>query len=387
MMLFTSDNHITLLRNGAAYFPQLQHSIESAEREIFLESYIFVDDVIGQSIAQALCAAAQRGVLVHLLLDGFGSAGLAPALIKTFTIAGVHLLFFRPEIAKFSLQKQRLRRMHRKLAVFDGKIAYVGGINIVDDIGLSSLPPRYDYAVRIEGALVARIHRAADHLWRHTCWRQLKFEWAKHSTVLPRLSSQLGQMKAGFAIRDNFRHRHAIEEAYLRAIAAAKEEIIIANAYFLPARRFCKALLRAAKRGVKIHLLVQGRIENFVQHFATRTLYEQFITADIAIYEYSCGFMHAKVAVIDQIWSTVGSSNIDPFSLLLAREANVFIQDPGFSTQLRDDLLQQIDKNALQIQLTDLHTQSWFLRILPNICYQLMRLIMGVVGYGKKEYE
>jgi cardiolipin synthase len=387
MIEFIPENHIILLRNGTEYFPRLVEDIEKAQQEIFLESYIFVEDTIGQQVAAALRSAAQRGVRVHLLLDGFGSRALAPELITSLKLTGVRVLFFRPDVAKFSLQKQRLRRMHRKVAVFDNKVAYVGGINILEDAELSFLPPRYDYAIRVEGGLVLRIHAAADHLWRHTCRVQLRLEWAKRSKVKPALPESPGEIIAGLAIRDNFRNRHTIENAYLRAIAEAKEEIVIANAYFLPAKRFREALIIAARRGVKVHILVQGRIDHFIQYFATRTLYERFIKAGVSVYEYTLGFMHAKVAVIDQNWSTVGSSNIDPFSLLLAREANIFIKNAVFSGQLRDDIMQAIKKDAIQIQLADLKTQPWLLRVVSNICYQLMRGVMGLVGYGKQEYD
>jgi cardiolipin synthase len=387
MLELIPENHLILLRNGTEYFPHLIDDINKAEQEIFLESYIFIEDTIGQQVASALRMAAQRGVRVQLLLDGFGSRALAPEFIKSLKRAGVRVLFFRPDVAKFSLKRQRLRRMHRKVAVFDNKVAYVGGINILEDSEVATLPPRYDYAVRIEGGLVLRIHAAADQLWRHTCRVQLKLDWAKRSKVKPALPPLPGEITAGLAIRDNFRNRHVIENAYLRAIAAAKKEIVIANAYFLPAKRFCDALIIAARRGVKVHILVQGRIDYFIQYFATRTLYERFLKADVYIYEYTLGFMHAKVAVIDKNWSTVGSSNIDPFSLLLAREANVFIQHPLFSQELRDDIMQAIEKNAIQIQLADLKAQPWLLRILSQLCYQLVRGILGLVGYGKQEYE
>lgn len=386
MIKLLPQNNITLLHNGAEYFPSLMDAIGMAQQEIFLESYLYVYDEIGRQIGRALKAAAERGVIVNLLLDGFGAVDLAAHIIGDFKQAGVRLLFFRPEKGRFSMKRQRLRRMHRKLAVFDGKVAFVGGINILSDNDVPYLAPRYDYAVRVEGPLAAQIHTVADRLWRHTCWMQLKFEWSRRSRIKPDGRAR-GDITAGLAIRDNVRHRHAIEDAYLQAFAEAKDEIVIANAYFLPARRFCDALLAAAARGVKVHLLVQGQVENFIQYFATRTLYKRFISGGVEVHEYLHGFMHAKVATVDSAWATVGSSNIDPFSLLLAREANVFITDTAFCRHLRDDVMRMVEQASVTIRLADLKAQPWLLRLLPGVCYQIMRAIMGLVGYGKREYD
>jgi cardiolipin synthase len=246
--------------------------------------------------------------------------------------------------------------------------------------------PRYDYAVRLEGPIVAIIHDAADKLWRSSCWAQFKTHWGKRSAYKTTFIHEPGTIMAAFAIRDNFRHRHAIESAYLAAIRSAQHEIIIANAYFLPSKNFCNALMAAAQRGITIKILVQGNVENFIQHFATRTLYERFLKAGIQIYEYTGGFMHAKVAVVDQIWATVGSSNIDPFSLLLAREANIFIANDQFNEALRHDINCVITAKSEFIQLSTLARQPWLLRMLPGFCYQLMRLLMGIVGYGRDDY-
>ena len=149
--------------------------------------------------------------------------------------------------------------------------------------------------------------------------------------------------------RDNIRHRRDIENAYLDAIDSATDEIIIANAYFLPGRRIRQALAQAAARGVRVVLLLQGRVEYVLLHYASRALYGMLLGAGIEIYSYHKSFLHAKVAVIDGRWATVGSSNIDPFSLMLAREANVVAIDAGFAGTLRDSLLQAISEGSQQI--------------------------------------
>jgi cardiolipin synthase len=250
--------------------------------------------------------------------------------------AGVRTRKFRPQISLWTLRRERLRRLHCKLTVIDAKIAFVGGINIIDDIHTpSQIPPRFDYAVRLEGPLL-RIHPVAVRLWTLATWTELHRRWRKS----PLLRSRLHIAARTRGVRDprqsasSQRHRACVFDA----IANAKDEIVIANAYFFPGRSFRRALVDAAARRVRVVLLLQGRVEYVLLYYAARALYGQLLDAGVEIYEYHHSFLHAKVAVIDQRWATVGSSNIDPLSLLLAREANIVIDDSGFALKLLQSL-------------------------------------------------
>ena len=378
-------NRMTLLQNGAEYFPALEAAIDHARREIFFESYIYKYDATGRQISAALERAVRRGVTVHLLLDGFGSKTLSRAVVEELRGAGVQLLFYRPKVSPWSLKRGRLRRMHRKIVVIDTRIAFVGGINIIDDMDApGQVPPRYDYAVAVEGPLLAEIHDSARHLWTLVAWSQLRLRRSRRHAMPPLAAS--GEMEAAFVRRDNIRHRHDIEEAYLEAIDSARDEIIIANAYFLPGRHFRQTLIQAADRGVRVVLLLQGRVEYLLLHYASRALYGVLLDAGIEIYSYHRSFLHAKVAVIDANWSTVGSSNIDPFSLLLAREANVVVTDNGFAATLRDSLLQAMDEGAHRIMPDRWKQQPFYQRLIAWGSYGLVRLLMGVTGYARR-YE
>ena len=208
---FVEGNRITLLHSGTEYFPVLELAIESARQEIHLETYIFQCDTTGIRIVEALKRAAQRGVAVHLLIDGFGSLGLSRKIIQEMLAAGVRVLIYRPEFFSFRLKRSRLRRMHRKLAVMDASVAFVGGINIIDDCyEPDALFPRLDYAVQIIGPLLGKIHAAARHLWMLVAWVYFKKRWTDHSPVA---SSNLpvGHQRASLIIRDNLRNRHGIE--------------------------------------------------------------------------------------------------------------------------------------------------------------------------------
>jgi cardiolipin synthase A/B len=383
-----AKNQLMLLQNGAAYFTQLCADIDAAQHSIYLETYIYVADETGRMVADALRRAAARGVVVRVLLDGYGSAELPQPWLDELRAAKVEVQWFRREISPFTLRRnrmRRLRRLHRKLVVMDGEVAFVGGINIVDDVasrdGFSS--PRLDYAVRVQGEVAREIHATMRRLWGVVSWanfrrrgkeiRRFVLERAKHA-VAPGIT---------LVLRDNLRHRHDIESAYLNAIEGAQHEVIIANAYFLPGRAFRLALIEAAQRGIRVALLLQGRVEYRVQHYATHALYDKLLAAGVEIYEYQPSYLHAKVAVVDGLWATVGSSNIDPFSLLLALEANLAVQDAGFAEGLRASLLAVIGSDAVRVGDGYGVKRNLIDRLVAQISYGIVRLLIGLLGYGK----
>ncbi len=386
MISMNSGNQITLLQNGDAYFPALEAALDRAEYDIYLETYIFENDHTGRRIAEALRRAAMRGVITHLLIDGFGSNDLPKTMIDYLKEAGVMVLKFRPKISPWTLRRRRLRRLHRKIAVIDRSLAFVGGINIIDDLDApGQVSPRYDYAVSVQGPLVKKIYASTRRLWLRVVWTgRLRLDWhrdKKRQAPPPELA---GHMKSIFLVRDNFRHRRDIENAYLQAIEQAQSEIIVANAYFLPGRNFRQALFRAAGRGVRVVLLLQGKMEHRLSHYASRALFGSFLDAGIEIYEYHQSILHAKVAVIDNHWATVGSSNLDPFSLLLALEANIVVDDQNFATTLKDSLDQAVQSGAGRVFEKNWKLQPILLRLECWLSYGLIRFMAGIAGSGTK---
>ncbi len=379
---FSDGNKLQLLVNGDKYFPALLQAVDTAEREIYLETYIFADDATGRRVAAALSRAAERGVSVHVLVDGFGSKGLLDQARRLLSAANIEMLIFGPKTSPLTLRRNRLRRLHRKLAVVDARVAFVGGINIIDDMHTPRhTPPRYDYAVRIEGPLLESILEQAERLWHRVAWASMRNSAQRHPPVDAAVH---GDQRAVLVVRDNVRHRSDIEDAYLAAIGEARDEIIIANAYFFPGARFRHALRQAARRGVRVMLLLQGRVEYLLLHYASRALYGSLLDAGVEIREYHKSFLHAKVAVIDRRWATVGSSNIDPFSLMLAREANVVVDDAPFARELRASLLEHMRDGATVVAKSAWHRQPLWRRVLIWSAYGCARLLMGLVGYGGK---
>jgi len=384
-----AGNRMRLLVTGEEFFPELLAAIESARSSIRIETYIYADDNIGHRVTDALAAAATRGVQVRVLIDGFGGGDYARHLVAELGAQGAEVRIFRPE-RWWRLERKLLRRLHRKITVIDDRRAFVGGINIIDDRNVppaerGRIGPRFDFAVACEGPIVAPIALATKQLWwALTFVRPIESSGPRPRIEMqPRLSGFPGGATASFLLRDNLRNRRTIERAYMDAIAAARSEIILANAYFIPGHRLRAALLEATRRGVQIRLLLQGRIEYALQHYAQRALFGQLLEAGIEIYEYRPAYLHAKVGVVDGRWATVGSSNIDPYSLLLAREANVVVHDAEFAQRLEAVLLRAIEKDADRVRPEVYARRGLVERVFNWIAYGIVRLATVVLARGR----
>ena len=382
-------NHIRLLVNGEQYFPQLLGAIEAARRVIEIETYIFADDNIGHRVADALAAAAGRGVEVRLLIDGFGGGDYARRLQRELGGLGVQVRIYRPE-RWWRLERKLLRRMHRKIAVFDEQLALVGGINIIDDHNVpahlrGSVGPRFDFAVACEGPVVTALTLAVRRLWWTLGFVKLRGAAGPLPTLarMPQPRAVSAGVAASVLLRDNFRNRRAIERAYLSNFESARREVVIASAYFLPGRRFRAALLAMTGRGVRVRLLLQGRIEYALQYYAQRALYGQLLAGGVEIHEYLASYLHAKVAVVDERWATVGSSNIDPYSLLLAREANIAVHDAGFASELNAVLAEAVEQHSRRIDQDSYGRRGWFDRARDWCAYFVVRLATVVLARGR----
>jgi len=388
-------NRLTLLENGEAYFPALMAAIQGARHEVHLETYIFHADSTGRAVADALMAAARRGVVVRLLLDGFGARGLPLAWRQEMASSGVDVMYFRPArwrawvslpvALPFAPQRHRhrLRRMHRKIALIDARLAFVGGINIQDDFDGGRLKhPRRDYAVAGEGPLVTDVHAAARRLWRLVNWSR----WGQRreeEAWLKAVDAPAGNQRAALLIRDNLGARRAIERAYMAAIRGARQEIFIANAYFLPGLRFRHALVGAARQGVRVVLVMQGHTDHPLYRAASRALYRYFLENGVEIFEYHASELHAKAAVVDGRWATVGSSNIDPLSLLMAREANVVVHDQPFAMELLASLEDLTRHGGRRVHVRAWRQIAWWQRAASWLAYGVVRGAMGLAGFAR----
>ncbi|UUX96866.1 cardiolipin synthase ClsB [Aquabacterium sp. J223] len=369
-MVYTGGNHVRLLAGGDELFPAMHAAIAAARREVWLVTYIFHHDEAAQAMAQALREAAGRGVRVGVVVDGFGSRGSLAQLQRWWAGSSVSLAVFRPLDRWWAvLQPGQFRRLHHKLCVVDDEVAFVGGINILDDRvdvrhGRADAP-RLDYAVRLAGPVVLPVAHTARALWSRAA---LGHDWRGELAALVgsaepvkgagRLMRSLriappvevllpgvrdgSPVRAAFVVRDNLRHRGAIEHSQLEAFRHARHSIDLVTPYFYPGQRFRRALRQAARRGVRVRLLLQGKLDYRIAGLAATVLYDELLRQGVEIYEYTPAWLHAKAAVVDGRWVTVGSSNIDPLSLLLNLEANVAVDDAGFADELGQRLAQAL---------------------------------------------
>ena len=397
--------NLRLFQGGRAYFPALVEAIDGAAAWVQMETYLFDVFGAGADVANALIRAARRGVTVQVLVDGIGSHTLPAKWQEQMRGAGVQWCIYSPLASNWSLLKPlSWRRLHRKLCVIDQHIVFCGGINVLDDFHDPNhgalTEPRFDFAISATGPLAIDAAEAVTLLWwrvqagysarqRHlsAAWEEFKAAgYGGRTTAALPPASPLGAgghmpvAHAALVLRDNLRNRSSIEKSYLKAIGHARHDIVIANAYFLPGGKLRRALIGAARRGVKVIVLLQGKYEYFMQYHASRPVYDALLKAGVEIHAYSQSFLHAKVAVIDGHWATVGSSNLDPLSLLLAREANVVIEGAAFANELRGCLLKAV---ALQDGRIDplAHSQRPVgKRMLDWFAYGVMRALLWVTG-------
>lgn len=396
---FAKDHRVHLLQGAQELFPALIEAMDAALSDIQFETYIFDFTGAGTQVAEALIRAAQRGVRTHLVVDGVGTGPLPKAWQQRMKSAGVQVRVYSPLGPLGLLLPHRWRRLHRKLCVVDGLVVFCGGINVLDDLydpNYGDLDaPRFDFAVQATGSLAAQASRTMELLWwRMQAVRDVRLNRLPQAVRDLRAASatrhasqqdpEARGMRAALVLRDNVRNRSRIEKAYRRAIGAARHDIIIANAYFMPGGKLRRALILAAKRGVRVQLLLQGRYEYFMQYHAARPVYGALLAAGVEIHEYEPSFLHAKVAVIDahgdKPWATVGSSNLDPLSLLLAREANVVVQDAAFAIDLRQRLVHAMQHAGRRMDPARYAGRPLRQRVLDRVAFGLMRLALWVTG-------
>lgn len=371
---WTSGNELRLLENGEEYFPRLLEAIDAARNDVLLETFIWLEDEVGRQLLEALVRAARRGVRIRCTVDGYGSPGFTGEFLGRLTEAGVRVDSFDPRPTLLRVRTNLLCRLHRKIVIIDRSVAFVGGINFCDDHLRSSGPEsKQDYAVEVKGPVVDDIHefcRYGRDVHGGAPWARWRY-WLRRfprEMINPHENAQ-----ALFVYRDNEQHPTDIETMYRAGIRNAKSSIIIANAYFFPGYRFVRELRRAAERGVDVQLIMQGRPDRPLSVGAASILYDDLLSMGVRIWRYTERPLHAKVAVIDDHWATVGSSNLDPFSFGLNLEANLFVLDRQFNAALRGNLERLITESCTELTTADAPRRSALRRLILTFGYHLTR--------------
>ncbi|MQA41418.1 cardiolipin synthase ClsB [Rugamonas aquatica] len=380
---FLADNEVRLLHTGTDFFPALIAAIDAAQYEVYFETYIFAADDTGQRVLAALKGAAQRGVQVRMITDWWGTGRRQiNAMHADLAAAGVEHRMFNPWF------KRGVTRTHRKICVTDREIAFVGGININDDMfcdydhSRQLSAPRWDFAVQVRGPLVAAIQLEAQTQWRRLGKLGLikRIGLFRDMRKVNKIARE-NMVQAGFVVRDNFRNRRTIQRAYMHALGRARKSVLLANPYFAPGARFRHALAAAAERGVEVTLLI-GVGEIWLQDAVAHSFYPKLLAAGVKVVEYHKTQLHAKVAVIDDDWATVGSSNVDGLSLFLNQEANVVIKDAAFALSLRQHIEAAI-ADGVVVDYADFEHVGRFRRIGYEIAFFAYKMAMRVFAVGK----
>lgn len=374
-----SGHQLELLENGESFYPRVFESIRAAQREVLLETFILFDDKVGRELREVLIDAARRGVRVAVTVDGYGSPDLSEEFVHGLTEAGVQFLVFDPQPPLLGMRTNLFRRLHRKLVVIDERIAFVGGINFsLEHLAEFGAAAKQDYAVQLEGPVVQDIHRfmldAAG--LEPLPPRRLRLV----QRAAPAEDSLDGAM-VRFVTRDNTAHRTDIEQQYLAALRGARRQVLIANAYFFPGYRVLRELRNAARRGVDVRLILQGEPDMAIAQIAGRTLYDYLLRDGVRVYEYCRRPLHAKVAVIDDEWVTVGSSNLDPLSLSLNLEANVVIRDARFAHHLRRRLAELIHHHCREMGPQHRPRPRWWQLTVGTVVFHVLRRFPAWAGW------
>ena len=379
---YVANNDVALLESGQQLFPAMIGAIDAAKQDILFETYIFAEDEVARGIEAALVRAAERGVKVRVLVDWFGTGHrVCCRRAQAFAKAGVHYRVFNPWF------KRGIARTHRKITVIDGEIAFVGGININDDLLCDYDPhrplpaPRWDFAVSVRGPLVAQIHFEAQAQWMRAGRLDILSRIGLYRETRKAPPTEGARpMRAALVVRDNLRNRRTIQRAYLQAIGQARKSVLLANPYFAPGRKFREALARAARRGVKVTLLI-GVGEFKMQDAVARSFYPKLLADGIHVVEYRKTQLHAKIAVVDDDWATVGSSNCDGLSLFVNQEANIVVKNAAFARAVRSHIERGVADGDV-VRMEQFEGIGWVRRVRYEMAYLLYKLTMRIFAIG-----
>ncbi|CAM8640781.1 Cls Phosphatidylserine/phosphatidylglycerophosphate/ cardiolipin synthases and related enzymes [Oxalobacteraceae bacterium] len=380
---YSHGNQLSLLHQGEQFFPALISACDRAFSEIYIETYIFALDPTGLRVKAALLRAVRRGLAVQLVVDWLGTGDDTIAQLRAeLEPAGVRLLAFNPWF------QRGIVRMHRKIAVIDQRIAFLGGLNInddwiTDDGSAEPLPAaRWDFAVSVSGPLVQTIHAEVLAQWQRLGPRPLRtrLESFRQYVSSRQAWRAVEVAEAAFVVRDNLRNRKAIQRALLQALGRARSSALLVTPYFAPGRKLRKAMVHAAQRGVEVVLLI-GVGQFAMQDAVAQSFYPRLVRAGVRIVEYRRTQLHGKLAVIDGEWATVGSSNFDGLSLFVNHEANIVVRDVGFAASLQG-MIRAAVAEGVTITDDDVARLSLPRRLWNRFAYGLYRVVLQALTLG-----
>lgn len=377
----TGANRVDLIRGGSDFFQLLESLITEARHSIYFQIYIFDEDDTGRRIVNALIAAAQRKVTIHLLLDGYASKSLSASFVEELKTAGIHFRWFTSFIKnkKFYLG----RRLHHKVIVIDSVKSLVCGLNISDRYNDTLEHTAWlDWAIYAEGEVSLMLEDLCKKRIRDNSPRSTLNNLSQKDIT----TNEKYEIK--ICINDWVGRKSEITKSYLEMLKEANSRIIIMSPYFLPGYEFRKRLRQASRRGVKIQLILTGISDISLAKYAERYLYEWLLRCDVEIYEYQKNVLHGKVATCDGGWTTVGSYNVNNLSAYASIELNLEVKNAKFAHHVEQTFQSIMDVDCLRITKETYKQEiNFFKRILQVSAYNTLRFMLILFTFRKKQQD
>jgi cardiolipin synthase len=380
---YAALNKVKLIQGGREYFELLLHLINTATESIHLQTYIYDDDETGKQVAEALKAAVKRNVGVYLLTDGYASQVMSQKFIDDLKGSGVHFRFFEPIFRSNYFYFGR--RMHHKVFVSDTRYVLVGGVNITNRYNdMPGKPAWLDFALYAEGEIARDLCVL--------CWKTWNGFPVKMG-ITPCEEKQLqfnfnGEEKNQVRMRRNdwVRRKNEISATYIEMFRHAKSHINIMCSYFLPGKVIRRLLSHASKRGVKIKVITAGPSDVMLAKHAERWMYDWLLRNKIDLYEYQPSILHAKVAVCDSEWLTIGSYNVNNISAYASIELNLDVRNASLAIITEDRLQKIIDKDCIHItKEKHIRTKNVFKQFIRWFSYEFIRLAFYMLTFYYKQ--
>ncbi len=380
---YSSQNRVNLVRGGREYFNLLLQLISQASESIHLQTYIFDDDKTGGLVADALKAAAKRNVQVYLLADGYASQVMSKHFIDDLKTSGIHFRFFEPFFK--SRNYYFGRRMHHKIFVADGGSALVGGVNISNRYNdMPGQPAWLDFALFAQGEIAKELCVLCWKTWNGfpvkmeitPCEeKEILFDFKMEETCLVRMRRN-----------DWIRRKTEISATYIEMFRHARSDISILSSYFLPGKIVRRLLRSASRRGVRIRVITAGRSDVMVAKYAERWMYDWLLRNNIELYEYQPTVLHAKIAVCDSEWLTVGSYNINNISAYASIELNLDVRNAEFAMRTEQILETIIQKDCAAITQGEyIHSKNIFKQFIRWCSYEFIRITFYLFTFYFKQ--
>ena len=366
---FSKGNKVVLFKHGGDFFPALLQEFRNAMHSILLEFYMIKNDGTGNAFADALLSASARGVKVALIYDYFGCIDTPASYFKRLESGGIRCLpFNKPAFKKLHWLD---KRDHRKIAIIDGKTAYLGGLNVGDEYsGYGESPQRWrDFGMRLEGPAVGELLLLFRRTWQKECPAEAMDQFETEDPA-----ADAGDAEVMIVSGAPHHNRSIIRSAFRMAIAGASESVRIVTPYFIPGPRVVRSLLRAAARGVKVQIVLPAISDVPFVKLASRAYLAPLLKAGVEIFERQGTILHSKVMLIDDSWVTIGSANLDYRSFHRNFELNVIVDSREFGLQVDAMITEDLVKSH-RITLQEHEARSWLGRLLERLCDPIRRFL------------